>query len=134
VDLPRFFVVAGALLGAAGVALGAFGAHGLRTHLAPAALDTWQTAVSYQMWHALALLGVGILGYVTQASAHFSGVALAVAGFALLAGVLLFSCALYVLALGGPRWLGAVAPFGGTAFIVAWLALAWAALRIAPAA
>ena len=125
----RTWLAIGALFGGTGVMLGAFGAHALKARLAETALATWQTAVSYQLTHALALLVVGVW---LRASAHGSGAPgrlLGFAGGAFAAGVLLFSGSLYLLALGGPRWLGPVTPAGGLAFLAGWLALAIAALR-----
>lgn len=119
----------GAAFGGAGVVLGAFGAHALKDRLADTALATWQTAVSYQFVHALALLAVGIL---IRLSAGAPDRLLGVAGWAFALGVMFFSGSLYVLALGGPRWLGPVTPLGGMAFIAGWLALVAAVLRSAP--
>jgi uncharacterized membrane protein YgdD (TMEM256/DUF423 family) len=121
----KLFVVLGALAGAAAVALGAFGAHALKARLAPDQLAVWQTAVQYHFWHALALVAIGILG----ALALPGSTALKWAGWLMVAGLVLFSGSLYVLVLSGARWLGAVTPFGGTAWIAAWLLLAWAVLR-----
>jgi uncharacterized membrane protein YgdD (TMEM256/DUF423 family) len=118
-------VLAAGVLGAAGVALGAFGAHGLKTQLGPEGLETWRTAVSYHLIHVLALFGCGLwLRFLPEA-----GTAVVVAAFGFIAGILLFSGSLYVLALGGPRWLGPVTPLGGVAFIAGWLALVPAALK-----
>lgn len=119
------------LLGAAGVLLGAFGAHGLKSQLGPTGLDTWHTAVTYHLLHAVALLGVGVWWRVARA-AGTTGAALPLAGGAFAIGVLLFSGSLYILALGGPRWLGPVTPVGGAAFIAGWAAVIWAALRTTP--
>ncbi len=121
----KLFLVLGALAGAAGVALGAFGAHALKARLTPDQLAVWQTAVQYHFWHALALVAIGILG----ALALPGSTALKWAGWLMVAGLVLFSGSLYVLVLSGARWLGAVTPFGGTAWIAAWLLLAWAVLR-----
>ena len=114
---PRFWFMAGALLAGIAVAAGAFGAHGLRSRLAPADLVTFETAVRYQMYHALALLAVaGLLA---------RGAALAgAAGWSFLAGIALFSGSLYLLTLAGQRWMGAVTPLGGLAFLVGWVLLA----------
>ena len=108
----------------AAVALGAFGAHALRTMLAPELMTVFQTAVQYHFWHALGLLGVGIL----LAQRPDSG-ALGVAGWLLVAGMLLFSGSLYALALTGVRGFGAITPVGGVAFLGGWGCLAWAAWR-----
>jgi uncharacterized membrane protein YgdD (TMEM256/DUF423 family) len=108
----------------AAVGAGAFGAHALRDRLAPDFLATFQTAVQYHFWHALGLLGVGILMLHKPDSG-----ALAAAAWLLVAGLLLFSGSLYALALTGVRGLGAVTPIGGVAFLAAWAAVAWAAWR-----
>ena len=121
----KLFLAAGALFGATGVGLGAFGAHALTARLSQSGLDVWDTAVSYQLTHALALLAVGILvREPTPGSTAFG-----IAGWAFAVGVLLFSGSLYLLALGGPRMLGPITPLGGVAFIVGWLALLVGALR-----
>ena len=112
-------MAAAALFGASGVALGAFGAHGLRATLSAGALGWWQTGVQYQMWHALALLGL--------AAAPVAQARLAATLFAL--GILIFSGSLYAMALTGVRALGMVTPLGGALLIAGWLALAWRALR-----
>lgn len=117
------------LLGAAGVGLGAFGAHGLKARLGADGLDTWQTAVTYHLVHALALLAVGVWSRAAALSGQPAPGSLDGAGWLFALGVLLFSGSLYVLALGGPRWLGPVTPLGGVAFIAGWLLLAWTALR-----
>ena len=118
----RLALVCAAILMAAAVALGAFGAHALRTRLTPDALAVWQTAVNYHAWHALGLLGVGVL--MTQFP-NRRGLACTVWLF--IAGIALFCGSLYALALGAPRAVGFATPFGGTAFIAGWLLLAWAA-------
>ena len=100
------------------VALGAFGAHGLKARLSSEMLDVWQTAVQYHAWHALGLLAAGVSGF------HFEGIWIRSAGWLFAAGIVLFSGSLYALALGAPRALGAVTPLGGLAFILGWLALA----------
>lgn len=126
------FLVIAACYGASGVALGAFGAHGLRARLGSAGIDTWHTAVSYHLIHALALLLVGLWLRFASAGGESGQGPLLVAGWGFVLGVLMFSGSLYVLALGGPRLLGPVTPLGGTAFLVGWLALLWAAVRGAP--
>lgn len=107
----------GALYGLLGVALGAFGAHALRTRLPADLLAVWKTAVEYQMYHALALLLVGLL-LRPAPSALLQG-----AGLCFAAGVLLFSGSLYALCLSGVRALGAITPLGGVLFIVGWALL-----------
>lgn len=110
-------IVAGAVLGALGVAAGAFGAHGLKERLTEYQLGLWNTAVQYQLWHALALLGVGVL-------ARVSGGGFGASTQLFLWGVVVFSGTLYALALGGPGWLGAITPIGGAALIGGWVMLA----------
>lgn len=114
----------GALLGAAAVMLGAFGAHALKGRLTADAMAVYRTAVEYHFYHALGLALVGAVAMRLPDS-----ITLAAAGWAMLAGLLLFSGSLYVLALTGARWLGMVTPIGGLAFIAAWLLFAWAVLR-----
>jgi uncharacterized membrane protein YgdD (TMEM256/DUF423 family) len=99
------------------VAAGAFGAHGLKEKLAPEMLAVYETGCRYQMYHALALVLVGLLARQGASGPR----ALAGAGAAFLAGILLFSGSLYALALTGERWLGAVTPFGGLFFLLGWL-------------
>ena len=114
----------GALAGATAVALGAFGAHALRSRLSPELLAVYQTAVQYHFWHALALIGVAL------ALAHLPGdLWLHSAGWLFTAGLLLFCGSLYALALGAPAPLGMVTPLGGLCFILGWLAMLAAALR-----
>jgi uncharacterized membrane protein YgdD (TMEM256/DUF423 family) len=120
----KLFVSLGALAAALGVALGAFGAHALKARLSADMLAVWQTAVQYHLWHALGLVGIGILAQHLPESGP-----LRLAGWLMLAGIVLFSGSLYVLAASGVRWLGAVTPFGGACFIVGWVALAYAVLR-----
>jgi uncharacterized membrane protein YgdD (TMEM256/DUF423 family) len=106
------------------VGLGAFGAHALRSRLAPEAMAIFQTAVQYHFWHALGLLAVGVLLLHKPDSG-----ALAASAWLLGAGIALFCGSLYLLALTGVRGLGAVTPVGGMAFLGAWAALGWAAWR-----
>jgi uncharacterized membrane protein YgdD (TMEM256/DUF423 family) len=120
----KLFIALGAALGACGVVLGAFGAHALKLRLAADALALWGTATQYLFWHALGMLAVGLACTVLPDS-----VWLRISGAALGAGILLFSGSLYLLALGAPKALGAITPFGGLAFIAGWAALVLAALR-----
>lgn len=116
-------VPAGAVYGFLGVACGAFGAHALKQKLSPDLLAVWKTAVEYQLWHALALLLVGLIA-MQKPSAALGASAIC---FAL--GVLVFSGSLYVLALSGVRWLGAITPIGGLLLLAGWALLAWAAVK-----
>jgi uncharacterized membrane protein YgdD (TMEM256/DUF423 family) len=121
----RAFTLLGALFGALGVGLGAFGAHGLRAYFAanPARADSYDTAVLYHLVHAAALLATAAL---TQA---YPGRWARAAGWLFAVGIVLFSGSLYLLAVADLRFMGAVAPFGGAAFIAGWLSLGVAAWR-----
>ncbi|OOC48789.1 MULTISPECIES: DUF423 domain-containing protein [Thioalkalivibrio] len=121
--LIRPLVVIAALLAGIAVVLGAFGAHALQERLTEQALATWHTGVQYHFIHALALLLVAALW------AHLANGWAAASAVAFVIGILLFSGSLYALALGAPRILGAIAPLGGTAFILGWAGLAIAAWR-----
>jgi uncharacterized membrane protein YgdD (TMEM256/DUF423 family) len=121
--MERTFFGLGAVSGFLAVAAGAFGAHALKARLAPDLLVIFETGARYQLYHALAL------GLVAWAASRWPGTAPIVAGWSFVAGTVLFSGSLYVLALTGQRWLGAITPLGGVAFLVGWGALAWAAWR-----
>lgn len=116
----RKLLAAGATLGGLAVLFGAFGAHALKARLSPEALEWWQTAVQYQMWHALAVIALGLTGL---RSTRLPGGLFAI-------GALIFSATLYAMALGAPRWLGAVTPLGGLLMIAGWVLLAWRSLRL----
>ena len=116
-------IAAGAANMLLAVACGAFGAHALKTMLASDMLAIWQTAVHYQMVHALGLIAIGIL--LPRGNTRW----LQRAAMLMLAGIVIFSGSLYLLALSGQRWLGAITPLGGLAFLAAWAMLAWASLR-----
>lgn len=119
----KYLLFVGALNSALAVMLGAFGAHGLKTRVDASLLEVWGTASQYHLYHALALLVVGLLARQLGASG------LLVAGWILFAGMLIFSGSLYVLVLSGQKWLGAITPLGGLTLIVGWLWLAWSLLR-----
>jgi len=123
IDFSRHFIFLGAINGFLAVAFGAFAAHALKNLLSAGLLEVFQTGVEYQAMHALALLAVGLLGRDGRSRA------LKLAGWAFATGILLFSGSLYILALTDIRWLGAITPFGGTAFLLGWGALAWHAAR-----
>lgn len=118
------FLLIAALSGLIAVALGAFGAHGLKGYLAPYLMDVYQTGVQYQFYHTLALLAVAVLAL------REPGRALSVAGWCFTLGIVLFSGSLYLLAFSGTHWLGAVTPIGGLAFLVGWAALAYSAIQL----
>ena len=121
--MDRLFFVLGSVSGLIGVALGAFAAHGLKERLAPELLATFEVGVRYQMYHAFALIAVA------WACTRWPGTVVNVAGWLFLAGTVLFSGSLYVLAFTGLRWLGAVTPIGGLAFLAGWACLAWSAWK-----
>jgi uncharacterized membrane protein YgdD (TMEM256/DUF423 family) len=122
----RGWIVAAAVSGAISVVVGAFAAHGLdlRTEAGLKAREWLQTGSHYEMIHALAILAVVVLSN----GARLNGRMAVAAQWLFLAGSVLFPGALYALAVGGPKWFGAVAPIGGTAFILGWVSLALAAL------
>lgn len=120
--MARLFLMLAGFSGLLAVALGAFGAHGLKQRLGEM-LPVWQTAVLYHLVHTVALLGVGL--WLAQRPA----MSLNTAGGLFAAGILLFSGSLYVLALGGPRWLGPITPLGGLCFMLGWAVLTYAAWR-----
>jgi uncharacterized membrane protein YgdD (TMEM256/DUF423 family) len=112
-----FFLRVACVLGAVGVAAGAFGAHGLKARLSADMLEIFEVGVRYQMYHALAMLAV------SAAAAVWASPWAARACWAWLAGVAVFSGSLYVLATTGLRWLGMITPIGGVAFIAGWVML-----------
>ena len=114
----------GALAAALAVVLGAFGAHALKARLDAGMLAIWQTGVQYHFWHALGILLVGVLAFQQPQNGW-----LVWSGALLAAGIVVFSGTLYLLALGAPKWLGAITPIGGLAFILGWLALVLAAAK-----
>src|SRR5215472_5736181 len=124
--MDRTFLLAGSIAGLIAVAFGAFGAHGLRGRLTPDMLAVFETGVRYHMYHALALL-------LTAAIApRLPGKAIVAAGWLFVAGIVLFSGSLYVLAVTGVTALGAITPIGGVAFLAGWAALAIAAMQERP--
>lgn len=126
--MARFFLMIAAVSGFLAVIIGAFAAHGLKKMLAPEMIEVVKTGVQYQMYHALALLLVGLwLRHKPETSGLKAG------GLAFILGTLLFSGSLYALALDAPRWLGPVTPLGGLCFLLGWLLLLSAAWRIKPA-
>lgn len=114
------WMVLGSLLACLGVALGAFGAHGLRPRVSPRDLEIFETAVRYQLLHALALIVTGIIGRQLQEAGRL----LAAVPWLFTVGILLFSGSLYLMVLLDKRWLGAITPLGGLLFLAGWLVLA----------
>lgn len=108
------------------VALGAFGAHGLKETLSPGMMDTWQTAVAYQFFHTLVLLMLALAPVATPPTPIHR------AGLFFTAGILVFSGSLYALVLLDARWLGMVTPFGGVMLLMGWLVLLWGFVRSPP--
>ena len=123
--MDRTFFIIGSILSGIAVATGAFGAHGLKNLVSAEALETWDKAVHYQMVHGLALL------VLAWALTHWPEQAklLGIGGWLFLAGTILFSGSLYILVLSGVKWLGAITPLGGVAFVAGWLYLVIAAWR-----
>jgi uncharacterized membrane protein YgdD (TMEM256/DUF423 family) len=121
--MDRTFFGLGALSALVSAAAGAFGAHGLRAWLTPEYLAVFETAARYQMYHALGLLAVA------WAVTRWPGSSAVGAGWLFLAGTVLFSGSLYALALTGARWLGAITPLGGVAFLAGWFCLILAVMR-----
>jgi uncharacterized membrane protein YgdD (TMEM256/DUF423 family) len=120
--MERIFFMLGSLLGALSVALGAFGAHALRDRIEASMLANYQTGVSYMFYHALALFVVVLA--LTRWPTNNQPVW---AGWLFVVGIVFFSGSLFLMAFTGQRWLGAITPIGGVAFIAGWLLLAWAA-------
>ena len=121
-----FFIIAGAINAAIAVGFGAFGAHALKDRLSEHYLAVWETAVQYQMFHAIALLAIGIL---SSGALFGPSTQLSWAGYLILAGIVIFSGSLYVLSLSGIGVLGAITPIGGVAFIAGWIMLIIAAVK-----
>ncbi|MGK2945118.1 MAG: DUF423 domain-containing protein [Desulfuromonadales bacterium] len=115
----KIFVLIGSLSAFLGVALGAFGAHGLKTRVTPEMLIVWQTGVQYHLVHALGLVLIGILCQLLPDASLIRS-----AGWLLLAGSVLFSGSLYIMVLSDVRALGMITPLGGIAFLIGWLMLA----------
>ena len=123
--MGKTLLVIAALSGFLAVALGAFGAHGLRGRLSPEMMAVFQTGVQYHFYHTAALLAVALLLHCAPST---SG--LLVSGIFFVVGIIVFSGSLYLLAVTELRWLGAITPLGGTAFLVGWLLLARSATKL----
>lgn len=115
--MARISIVAAAFFGLTGVILGALASHALKSRLPAERLASFDTATKYQLFHALLLLGLGLLAQ------HAPGRWLNLATWSAIGGIVLFSGSIYILVLGGPRWLGPITPLGGLLLIFAWLAL-----------
>jgi len=118
--VDKTFLLIGAVAAFLAVAFGAFGTHGLRGRLSPEMMAAFESAVRYQMYHALAILAVGLM------LGRMDGWLIRTAGWCFVAGIVLFSGSLYVLALSGVTILGAITPIGGLAFLAGWACLAFA--------
>ncbi|MDV2992986.1 MAG: hypothetical protein N4J56_002640 [Chroococcidiopsis sp. SAG 2025] len=125
--MGQFFLAIAAIFGGLSVGVGAFGAHALKEKLTERSLEIFETGAKYQMYHALALLLVGLL--IKISDGQFSQPVLIAAGWNFMIGILLFSGSLYALSLTGIKVIGAITPLGGAAFIAGWGALTIAALN-----
>ena len=121
--MDRFFFVSGAIAAFIAVALGAFGAHSLRTRLTPEMLNIFEVGVRYQMYHAFGLIAVA------WAKTRWPEANLNAAGWAFIVGIIIFSGSLYLLSITDTRWLGAITPLGGLAFLAGWAILVWSVAR-----
>jgi len=121
--MERIFFVIGAMSAFLGVAAGALGAHGLKSRLSAEMLSVFETGVRYQMYHAFALIATA------WAQSRWASAPVVAGGWFFVAGTILFSGSLYLLSVTGERWLGAITPLGGVAFLVGWGCLAWGVWR-----
>ena len=122
--MSNTFFAVGALLAGLAVAAGAFGAHALQPRLTPERLNTYEIAVRYQLYHALGLLALA------WGMERWPQAGLQLSAWLFIAGILIFGGTLYALALGAPRWLGAVTPLGGLCLIAGWVLGAWQLWRL----
>jgi uncharacterized membrane protein YgdD (TMEM256/DUF423 family) len=123
--MAKGFFVAAAILAFLAVAGGAFGAHGLKSRVSSDMIDTFQTGIQYQFYHALGLLVVAVMMHLFS-----PGTMLKLSGFLFIGGIVVFSGSLYVLVLTGIKWLGAITPIGGLAFLAGWVCLTLSGLRL----
>lgn len=121
--MHRLFFAFGSGFALIAVITGAFAAHALKSRLSPDMFQVFEVAVRYQMYHALGLIAVA------WASTQWSSQLIAASGWLFVAGIVIFSGSLYLLSLTGVRWLGAITPIGGAAFIIGWACLLWSAIK-----
>ena len=121
--ISRNFIVLGAIGGFLSVAFGAFGAHAIKQWISTDLMAIYQTAVTYQMYHSLGLVFIGLIYQ------HYQNTLIKIAGWLMLTGMVIFSTSLYVLTLSGIRWLGAITPIGGSLLLLAWLLLIFGMLK-----
>ena len=121
--MDRFFLIVGSVSACLAVVLGAFGAHALKNYLSSDLLNTFEVGVRYHFYHTFGLF------VVAWASTRWPGGSVTAAGWLFVAGIIIFSGSLYLLSLTGLRWLGAITPIGGLAFLLGWLLLAWGVWR-----
>jgi len=121
--MSHLFFALGSGFALIAVITGAFAAHTLKSKLSPDMFQVFEVAVRYQMYHALGLIAVA------WAASQWSSQLIAASGWLFVAGIVIFSGSLYILSLTGVRWLGAITPIGGVAFIIGWGCLLWAAIR-----
>jgi uncharacterized membrane protein YgdD (TMEM256/DUF423 family) len=121
--MVKFWLISAAISGFLCVALGAFGAHSLKNILDAYGKSIYEKAVLYQMFHTMALFAVGVIQHFDRETS------LSIAGWGFLAGIILFSGSLYLLATTGIKWLGAITPIGGVAFLFGWFWLVWAIIK-----
>jgi uncharacterized membrane protein YgdD (TMEM256/DUF423 family) len=125
--MAKIFLVIAAVLAGIGVAAGAFAAHALKDRLSEKAIAIFETGVRYQMYHALALLVVGLILLAINPQPHLL---FTIAGFGFITGIAIFSGSLYALSFSGIKWLGAITPLGGVAFLIGWGCLAIGAAQL----
>jgi len=123
--MAKLFITLASLSGMLAVTFGAFGAHALKSRLDEHALSVFQTAVQYHFYHSLALLAVGVIALSQPQTALLRS-----SGYLFVVGIVVFSGSLYLLSMSGLRWLGAITPLGGLAFIAGWGCLAAASWKI----
>ena len=121
--MSRLFFALGSGFALIAVITGAFAAHALKTRLSPDMFQVFEVAARYQMYHALGLIAVA------WAASQWSSQLIAASGWLFVAGIVIFSGSLYILSLTGVRWLGAITPIGGAAFIIGWGCLLWAIIK-----